>query len=125
MAVSELFGCDQCDFDAVLVHAMEWQPGPKGTMVAYPGYGPMGGLANRLWCRGCHAVRDYAFLTLNPPGDHAVVAYAEAQRLGCTGAETGPCSVCGATLTWEVEGQSCPGCPEGVLRFLGEWEDAV
>lgn len=125
MAVSELYTCDQCDFDVVLIHAMEWAPGPFGRTIAYPGYGVIGGLANRLWCVRCHQVRDYAFVTLNPPGDHAVVAYAEAQRLGCTGAETGPCPECGTELTWQVEGESCPECKNGVLRFTGEWEDAV
>lgn len=125
MAVSELYGCDRCDFDVVLVHAMEWQPGPNGAITAYPGYGLVGGLSNRLWCRACHTARDFSFVTLNPPATHAVVAYAEAQRAGNTGAETGPCPVCDNEMTWQAEGEPCPQCPNGVLQFLGEWEDAV
>ncbi|MDX1934124.1 MAG: hypothetical protein SFU56_16105 [Capsulimonadales bacterium] len=125
MAVSELFACDRCEFDAVLIHALEWQPIPGGGREPYPGYGLIGGLANRLWCRGCRAPRDFAFVVLDPPADHAVVAYAEAQRLGCTGTEVGPCPVCGTVLTWNAENEPCPKCENGVLRFLGEWEDAV
>jgi len=125
MAVSELYVCDRCDGDVVLVHAQEWQPGENGAVLPYPGYGPVGGLANRLWCPTCRAVRPYAFVTLNPPGDHAVIAYAEAQRLGRDGRETGPCPCCGGPLTWEADGVPCPFCDGGTLHFTGEWEDAV
>lgn len=125
MAFSELYVCDRCQSDVVLVHAEEWAPGPGGEITSYPGHGPIGGLANRLWCPSCRAVRPYAFVTLNPPGDHAVIAYAEAQRLGRDGTETGPCPVCGAALTWELDGQPCAVCNEGTYRFTGEWEDAV
>ena len=126
MAFSELYVCDRCGADAVLVHAEEWTPGPDpNEPLPYRGGGPVGGLLNRLWCPGCRAVRIYPFLTLNPPGDHAVVAYAEAQRIGCDGSETGPCPVCQTPLIWEAAGQPCPKCAEGTLRFTGEWEDAV
>jgi hypothetical protein len=126
MAFSQLYVCDRCESDVVLVHAEEWQPGGQdGEPLPYPGQGPIGGLLNRLWCPQCRAVRPYVFVRLNPPGDHAVIAYAEAQRLGCTGNETGPCPACGTPLTWEVDGQSCTSCAEGTYRFTGEWEDAV
>ena len=125
MAVSELFVCDRCAADRTLVHADEWTPGAGGDILPYPGYGPVGGLANRLWCQTCRAVRAFPFVVLRPPADHAVVAYAEAQRQGCDGRETGPCPVCHASLTWDLEGQSCPDCDVGTLHFAGEWEDAV
>jgi hypothetical protein len=130
MAFSQLYVCDTCQSDIVLVHAEEWQPGQdtgKNTEnpVPYPGYGPVGGLLNRLWCPGCAAVRPHIFVRLDPPGNHPVVAYAEAQRLGCTGDETGPCPVCGELLTWDADGIPCPTCTDGHLRFTGEWEDAV
>lgn len=125
MAFSELFVCDRCSRDVVLVHADEFAPGVEGAILPYPGHGPIGGLVNRVWCPGCRAVVPYPFVRLDPPGDHAVIAYAEAQRLGCDGTETGPCPVCHAPLTWALEGQSCPSCPDGTLRFTGEWEDAV
>lgn len=107
------------------MHADEWAPGPQGEILPYPGYGLIGGLANRLWCPSCRAVRAYPFVTLNPPGNHAVVAYAEAQRLQCDGTEAGPCPVCSTLLTWNAEEEPCPFCPDGILRFTGEWEDAV
>lgn len=125
MAFSELFVCDSCDQDVVLIHAQEWQPGSRGEILPYPGYGLVGGLANRLWCATCREVRDYAFVRLDPPATHAVVAYAEAQRLGCTGAEVAPCPVCTQILTWQVDGETCPSCGNGTLHFIGEWEDAV
>jgi hypothetical protein len=125
VAFSELYVCDRCSSDAVLVHAEEWAPSRSGEPIPYPGYGPVGGLANRLWCPSCHAVRVYAFLTLRPAGDHPVVAYAEAQRLGLKGDETGPCPACAAPLTWAMEGLVCAACNEGAYRFTGEWEDAV
>ncbi len=125
MAVSELYVCDGCGGDVVLVHAEEWTPGAAGEILPYPGHGPVGGLANRLWCPECCAVRAHAFVRLDPPADHAVVAYAEAQRLGCDGTESGPCPVCAAPLTWELDGCACPACAGGTLRFTGEWEDAV
>lgn len=125
VAFSKLFVCDVCGRDEVLVHAEEWTPGPSGEPVPYAGHGKVGGLANRLWCPACRAVRPFAFLTLVPLGDHAVIAYAEAQRLGKTGDETGPCPVCAAAMTWDVDGEPCPHCRSGVLRFTGEWEDAV
>lgn len=125
MAFSELYVCDACAHDEVLVHAEEWTPGAGGEILSYPGSGPIGGLMNRVWCPRCRAVRPFPFVTLHPPGDHAVIAYAEAQRLGCDGRETGPCPVCAASLTWELNGQLCPACPTGTLRFTGEWEDAV
>ena len=125
MSFSELFVCDACDHDEVLVHAEEWAPGPGGQIGPYPGYGPIGGLVNRLWCPGCRAVRPFVFVRLEPPGDHAVIAYAEAQRLNRTGRETGPCPDCGVDLTWALDGVPCPACPAGTMRFTGEWEDAV
>ena len=125
MAFSQLYVCDQCDQDYVLIHAQEWMPGTGGEMLLYPGHGKIGGLANYLWCPACKAVRGFPFVTLVPPGDHAVIAYAEAQRLGCDGTEAGPCPVCATPLTWQLAGESCPACVEGVLRFTGEWEDAV
>jgi hypothetical protein len=125
MAFSELYVCDVCDADRVLVHAEEWAPGAGGAFLPYPGHGPVGGLLNRLWCPGCRAVRPYPFVTLDPPGDHAVIAYAEAQRLGRDGTETGPCRDCGMALTWKLDGEPCPACDRGTLRFTGEWEDAV
>lgn len=109
----------------VLVHAEEWQPGPAGEIVPYPGYGQVGGLANTLWCGKCTAARRYAFVRLNPPGDHPVVAYAEAQRIGADGSETGPCPVCGEPLTWQLDGESCPACVAGVFQLTGEWEDGA
>ena len=125
MAFSQLYVCDKCGADQVLVHAEEWQTGPSGEPVPYSGTGRVGGLLNRVWCRTCRAVRPHAFVTLLPPADHAVVAYAEAQRRGCDGTETGPCNVCGTPLTWDVAGEPCAACATGVLRFTGEWEDAV
>jgi hypothetical protein len=125
MAFSELFVCEACAHDEVLVHAQEWTPGQNGAPVPYPGYGPVGGLANYLWCSACRVVRPFVFVRLDPPATHAVVAYAEAQRLACDGRETGPCPVCRTPLTWELDGQACPVCPAGVLRFTGEWEDAL
>lgn len=122
MAYSELYACDVCDFDATLIHAEEWQGGRDGEILPHPGYGPIGGLVNRLWCANCRAVRPYVFLRLDPPADHAVVAYAEAQRLGCDGRETGPCSVCNSALTWQAENAPCPSCQQGTLRFMGGWE---
>lgn len=125
MAFSELFVCDACGHDAVLVHAGEWAPGSGGAIVPYSGRGKIGGLANHLWCHGCRSVRPHVFVRLEPPADHAVVAYAEAQAKGCDGRETGPCPECGAPLTWALDGQACPACANGVLRFTGEWEDAA
>lgn len=125
MAVSELYVCDRCEADSVLVHAEEWTPDTEGKPLPYPGRGPVGGLLNRLWCPTCRAVRPFPFVTLTPPGDHAVIAYAEAQRLGCDGSETGPCPECATPLTWKLDGERCPVCEGGVLRFTGEWEDAV
>lgn len=122
MAVSELFVCDQCDSDVVLVHAEEWQPGPRGEILPYPGYGLVGGLVNRLWCPQCRKVQPFAFVHLVPPGDHPVIAYAEAQRQGNNGTETGPCPTCHTPLTWQLDGESCPHCPDGTLHFTGEWE---
>ena len=125
MAFSQLYVCDRCDADRVLVHAEEWTPGPGGEPLAYRGTGKVGGLLNRLWCPACRAVRPHAFVVLVPPADHAVVAYAEAQRLGCDGNEVGPCPTCGTPLTWNLAGEPCPDCPGGTFRFTGEWEDAV
>lgn len=125
MAFSKLFVCDDCGHDEALVHAQEWTPGEGGEFVPYPGHGPVGGLLNRLWCPVCRVVQPFPFVTLNPPAEHAVVAYAEAQRRGCDGTETGPCPSCNAPLTWLLDGVSCPACPTGTLRFTGEWEDAV
>ena len=125
MAFSKLFVCDRCGHDEVLIHAEEWMPGPSGEPLSYPGHGKIGGLANRLWCPTCRAVQPFPFLTLVPPGDHAVIAYAEAQRLAMTGHEVGPCPVCSAAMGWNLEGEHCPRCESGVLRFTGEWEDAV
>lgn len=125
MAFSELFVCDACGHDEVLVHAEEWAPGAAGEILPYPGHGPVGGLVNRLWCPGCRAVQPFAFVTLSPPGEHAVIAYAEAQRRGCDGTETGPCPICRTPLTWDLDTQLCPACGSGKMRFTGEWEDAV
>lgn len=126
MAFSQLYVCDACEQDIVLVHADEWTPGgQKGEMLPYTGQGLVGGLVNRLWCPACQAVRPYAFVTLSPPATHAVVAYAEAQRLKCDGNETGPCPDCQTPLTWAVDGAPCPSCKSGFFRFTGEWEDAV
>jgi hypothetical protein len=124
MAFSKLYVCDACGVDRVLSHAQEWTPGPDGP-VPYPGTGPVGGLLNRLWCPTCREVRLHPFVILSPPADHAVVAYAEAQRLGCDGTEVGPCPVCRESLTWAIEGEPCPACRTGRFRFTGEWEDAV
>lgn len=126
MAFSLLFVCDGCERDVVLVHADEWTPGPNpGELLPYAGHGLVGGLLNRLWCPHCEAVRPYAFVTLSPPATHAVVAYAEAQRLKCDGNETGPCPLCQTQMTWAVDGVPCPSCKTGTFRFTGEWEDAV
>ena len=122
MAYSELFACDTCDADITLVHADEWQPGPRGEILPYPGYGKVGGLVNRLWCPTCRSVRPLVVVRLAPPADHAVVAYAEAQRLGCDGRETGPCPVCAAPLMWNAENEKCPACATGVLKLVGAWE---
>ena len=124
MAFSELYVCDRCSGDVVLVHAEVWTSGPAGVPGIHLDGDPVGGLLNRLWCPSCRAVRTFPFVTLNPPGTHPVIAYAEAQRLHCTGAETGPCSVCGAALTWAVDGVPCAACDDGHYRFTGEWEDA-
>ena len=125
MAFSELYVCDLCSNDIVLVHADLWTPGPDGTPLPYAERNMVGGLLNRLWCGQCRAVRRFPFVTLDPPGDHPVIAYAEAQRLNCTGSETGPCPVCSTPLTWAVDGVPCAACSGGVYRFTGEWEDAV
>lgn len=126
MAFSQLYVCDGCGHDEVLVHAEEWTPGSApGAILPYPGHGPVGGLANRLWCLQCRAVRPHPFVRLDPPGEHPVIAYAEAQRQGCDGNETGPCPVCRAPLTWALDGQPCSACSGGTMRFTGEWEDAV
>jgi hypothetical protein len=125
MAVSELWVCDDCSDDVVLVHAQEWTPGPDGQIALYEGAGLIGGLVNRVWCPACRAVQPHVFVRLNPPGTHAVIAYAEAQRLGCDGTETGPCPACGTTLVWNLERLPCAKCSEGRYRFTGEWEDAV
>jgi hypothetical protein len=122
MAYSELYVCDTCDYDATLVHAEEWQAGRNGEISPYPGYGAFGGLVNRLWCPECQTVRPYVFLRLSPPADHAVVAYAEAQRLGCDGRETGPCPACRTELTWQADTVPCPSCKTGTLRYTGGWE---
>lgn len=126
MAVSELYTCNRCQYDAVLVHAQEWQPGTTSQPArAYLGSGDVGGLWNLLWCPTCRAVHPHVFVRLEPPATHPVVAYAEAQRIKATGEETGPCPVCMAALTWHVEGEACPSCEAGHLHFTGEWEDAV
>ena len=130
MAFSKLYVCDQCHHDVVLVHAEEWaanengegKAGEDGFARPYPGFGLIGGLQNWLWCLTCRAVRPHVFVRLSPPATHAVVAYAEAQRLGRTGYETGPCPVCSSALTWEVDGETCPACATGHLQFTGEWE---
>ncbi len=125
MAVSELWVCDNCSADVVLIHAQEWTPGPDSAILPYLGTGLVGGLANRVWCPSCRQVQPYVFVRLNPPGTHAVIAYAEAQRVGCDGTETGPCPVCGETLVWNLEGLPCGHCDSGAYHFTGEWEDAV
>ncbi|MBC8103566.1 MAG: hypothetical protein H7Z41_13390 [Cytophagales bacterium] len=125
MAVSELWVCDACGDDAVLVHAQEWTPGPHAEVLPYEGTGPVGGLVNRVWCPDCRRVQPHVFVRLNPPGAHAVIAYAEAQRIGCTGTETGPCPRCGTQLIWNLEALPCAKCPQGTYHFTGEWEDAV
>lgn len=126
MAFSRLFSCNACSHDEVLVHADEWTPGPNGAILPYPGAGsPVGGLVNRVWCPACGVVRPHVFVRLDPPGAHAVIAYAEAQRLNCDGNETGPCPVCQTPLTWDLDGRPCPACASGTLLFTGEWEDAV
>ncbi|MES2463078.1 MAG: hypothetical protein V4671_21035 [Armatimonadota bacterium] len=125
MAVSELWVCDDCADDVVLVHAQEWTVDSEGQIAPYEGAGTVGGLVNRVWCVSCRKVQPYVFVRLDPPGEHAVIAYAEAQRLGCTGTETGPCPVCSQLLVWDMEGLSCRRCSDGRYRFTGEWEDAV
>jgi hypothetical protein len=125
MAVSELWVCDDCSDDVVLIHAQEWTPGSAGQMLPYEGTGQVGGLANRVWCPCCKTVQPHVIVRLNPPGNHAVIAYAEAQRMGCNGTETGPCPICSEMLVWNMEGLPCARCTEGKYRFTGEWEDAV
>ena len=127
MAVSELWVCDSadCSNDVVLVHAQEWTPDPNGRILPYEGTGLIGGLVNRVWCPECKTVMPHVFVRLNPPGTHAVIAYAEAQRIGCDGTETGPCPTCATPLVWNLDGLPCAKCLRGRYRFTGEWEDAV
>jgi hypothetical protein len=125
MAFSKLYVCDTCPADVTLVFAEEWTRGTGGRIETYAGWGKVGGLVNRLWCPACHAVQPHLLVQLNPPSDHAVVAYAEAQRLGLKGTETGPCPQCATELLTDIEAVPCPTCETGILRFTGEWEDAV
>jgi hypothetical protein len=125
MAVSELWVCEDCSQDVVLVHAQEWTPGQDGQILPFEGSGLIGGLVNRVWCPSCKVVQPHVFVRLNPPGSHAVIAYAEAQRLGCNGTETGPCPACQTMMVWNMEGLPCAQCNQGRYRFTGEWEDAV
>ena len=122
MAYSLLFGCDTCPSEAVLIHALEWTKDAVGQNVVYSGSGKVYGLANALWCANCLTVRLFPFVTLNPPADHAVVAYAEAQKLGKQGDETGDCPDCANPLTWKMQNLPCGSCGGGHFRLLGEWE---
>ena len=124
MAVSRYFGCDTCDTgEAVLTWAQEWgADSPESAPGDYPGYGKVAGLFSVLWCDTCQAPHPLILLRLSPPADHAVVAFAEAQRRGLTGSETGACSTCGNPLCGMAENKPCPSCHIGTLRFLGEWE---
>jgi hypothetical protein len=123
MAYSVLFVCDTCNGDIVLIHAQEWQADSRGQIQPYPGYGKIGGLVNQLWCPLCCMVRPHVIVRLDPPGDHPVIAYAEAQRLGATGAETGNCPECQTLLTWDAHNAPCPHCATGTLHHTGEWGD--
>lgn len=127
MAFSRLYVCHACDTgEALLTFAETWgADSDESAPSAYPGYGKVDGLFSRLWCGGCGTVRPLILLRLLPPPEHAVVAYAEAQRQGLTGYESGPCPICGKALSTSAENVPCPACGEGVLRLIGEWEDAA
>ncbi len=125
MPFSRLFACDQCDSgEALLTFAEEWGvDSDESTPHSYPGYGKVQGLFSRLWCPTCKTVQPYILLSLNPPADHAVVAYAEAQRQRLTGYEAGLCPVCRDPLRISAEDERCPDCATGKLHLVGEWED--
>ncbi|MBC8135839.1 MAG: hypothetical protein H8F28_08145 [Fibrella sp.] len=127
MAFSRLYACDACEMgEALLTFAETWGADSKESAPSpYPGYGNVQGLFNRLWCPSCRRVQPWILLRLQPPAAHAVVAYAEAQRLGLTGYETGICMECRGTLSISAEDEPCPICDAGKLRLIGEWEDGI
>ncbi len=127
MAFSRLYACNACQTgEALLTFAETWGADtPESAPQPYPGWGSVRGLYSRLWCPACRIVRPHVLLSLVPPAGHAVVAYAEAQRQGLTGYETGPCPECNATLSVSAEDAQCPGCSGGTLHLIGEWEDGT
>ena len=126
MAFSRLYACDTCETgEALLTFAETWgADSPESAPQPYPGYGKVRGLFSRLWCPTCRATQPHVLLRLEPFAEHAVVAYAEAQRLGLTGYEGGVCLACGGALVADAENEPCPECVTGHLRLIGEWEDA-
>lgn len=127
MAFSRLYACNVCETgEALLTFAETWgADSGESAPLPYPGYGRVQGLFSRLWCPTCRTVHPYTLLRLQPPADHAVVAYAEAQRQGLTGYETGACTTCGGELMVSAENEPCPNCNSGTLSLIGEWEDAT
>lgn len=126
MAFSRLYACDTCEAgEAMLTFAETWgADSTESAPRAYAGRGKIRGLFSRLWCPSCRSTEPLILVRLDPPADHAVVAYAEAQRHGLTGMETGECLECGTRLMPDAEDEPCALCAVGRLRFVGEWEDA-
>jgi Zn finger protein HypA/HybF involved in hydrogenase expression len=126
-----LYQCPACEFDVEIVAAKEFTLDSAGQRQDYAYPEPdtyewpirrVHGLWSHLWCPTCRTIRPHVLVELEESAEHPVQAFLKAEHEGLTGAETGPCPVCGTELTHEVEGLPCPRCPTGVMDLLGEYE---
>ena len=126
-----LYQCGRCAFDVEISLAREFRQEPDGARADFE-YPPpdlyewppkrVSGLWSQLWCPECRDRRPHVLVQLDEPAEHPVQAFLAAEARTLTGAETGPCPVCGAVLLVDLEDQPCPACQEGVLTCIGEYE---
>jgi hypothetical protein len=126
-----VYQCDRCRFDAEIILSREFRREPDGTRADYEYPDPelyewppkrVAGLWSRLWCPGCREPRSQVVVELEEPAEHPVQAFLAAEARGCTGAESGPCEVCGRELQVDLEDAPCPRCEGGRLALIGEYE---
>jgi hypothetical protein len=126
-----LYQCPSCQYDVEVVVAREFSTNAAGERedYRYPArelyewpVRRVAGLWSRLWCPRCQDVRPHILLELPEPTENPAHAFFAAEARGIEGDETGPCPECGTLLTLEVEDAPCPGCGEGRLALLGEYE---
>jgi hypothetical protein len=131
MPYAYVFQCDRCAYDVEISICREFRREADGRPVNYEYPQPdlyewpvkrISGLWSTLWCPACRAVRPRVVVELEEPAEHPVQAFLAAEGRGYTGMETGPCPVCSGPLELEAEAALCPGCGEGRLQLIGEYE---